>query len=83
MGLPSVGLVAVAVSLCKCAFALKGRLRNLGFAIAMAFVASRVFAIGEAARWAWLWADGSRACKAGMVAFPTAFWNYIQYAEIC
>lgn len=83
MGLPSVGLATVTVFLCKSALAVRGRARNLGFAIAITLIVSRVFAVGEAARWAWLWADGARACKAGMAAFPSAFWNYIQYAEIC
>ena len=83
MGLPSMGLSIVVVTVCGYLFAMKGSLRLLGFSMCAILATTRIFAVPEAARWAWLWADGSRAFRSGIEAFPFTFANRQLYARVC
>ena len=83
MGIPSMGLSVWLVVVCDWFFAKNGRFRMIGFALGVFLIASRVFAVPEAARWAWLWSDGARAFESGIEAFPSMFANRQFYARIC
>ncbi len=83
MGLPSMGLSIVIVTVCGSLFAVKGSLRLLGFSLCAILATTRIFAVPEAARWAWLWSDGVRALESGIEAFPSTFENRKLYASVC
>lgn len=83
MGLPSLGLSITIVAVCGCLWSMNGRLRIVGFSLFAILSITRIFAVLEAARWAWLWADGTRAFKSGIQAFPQTFANRQLYARIC
>ncbi len=82
LGLPSIGLVVVAVVLCREMLCARGRFHYVWFAIAVAVVVSRIAAAPEAARWAWLWADGARAFESGAQAFPDVYGNRLMLAKV-
>lgn len=82
MGLPSIGLIVLMIDVCRLRFSPKWMLHYAGFSICSIFVASRCFAIPEAARWAWLWADGARAFESGIEAFPEVYGNRLMLAKV-
>lgn len=53
----------------------KGRRRMVLFAIVVTFALVRIFAIPEAAQWAWLWGRGIDAYFASVRCFPDCFSN--------
>ena len=83
MGLPSMGLSIMFVAIVELICASGGRLGLVRFTFVVLLLASRIFAIPEAARWAWLWADGARSFASGIEAFPSAFSNRQFYARVC
>ena len=83
MGLPSMGLAIVIVTVCGSLFAVKGSLRIFGFSLCAILATTRIFAVPEAARWAWLWSDSTRAFVSGIEAFPSTFANRQLYARVC
>ena len=73
--LPAVGLAAGCVEAASLLLRSKGRMRTALFAIAAAFALVRLFAVPEAARWAWLWGRGTDAYYASVLCFPDCFSN--------
>lgn len=82
MGVASIGLSIVLMEIAAWLLSVYGRFSKFFVALGVGVLSIRAYAVVEAGRWAYLWADGERAYKATIATFPRAYYGYIVYAQM-